>query len=325
MADSVAPVVTGQLLATAHRLLRAEQRALAMLDDTIDDSLVEAAAELASCSGRVLTSGIGKSAIVARKLAATLCSLGAPAQFLHAGDALHGDLGAIRGEDVVVAFSASGASRELVRVVEHARHLGAATVAISASSHAPLGLICDHVLLIPQCDEGGGDCAAPMASTVVSMAMGDALALVVARLRGHRRNEMHALHPAGDLGRKLRPLAQIMIGGDRLPLVRAEAMSLDVVREITAKGQGIVGVTDAAGRLVGTISDGDIRRHAMEVAVLAARDLMTGHPVTVDAAADVSQALDLMRIHRISTLFVVADDRAIGLVHIQDLLRAGIL
>ena len=325
MADSAAPVATDQLLATAHRLLRAEQRALAMLDDSIDAAVIDAAVELAACRGRVLTSGVGKSAIVARKLAATLCSLDAPAQFLHAGDALHGDLGAIRGEDVVVAFSTSGESRELVRVIEHARHVGAATAVITASSHAPLALICDHVLLVPQCDEGSGDYAAPMASTVVSLAMGDVLALLMAQLRGHRRSAMHALHPAGDLGRKLRPLAQIMVGGDRLPLVASDASSGAVVREITAKGQGIVGVTDAQGRLVGTISDGDIRRHALAMTALSARELMTDHPVTIDAAADVSQALDLLRMHRISTLFVVADGRACGLVHIQDLLRAGIL
>ncbi len=325
MNDSAASVASSDLLATAHRLLRAEQRALALLDDSIDDAVIAAAADIATCRGRVLTSGIGKSAIVARKLAATLCSLDAPAQFLHAGDALHGDLGAIRGDDVVVAFSASGASRELVRVVEHARHLAARTVAITASSHAPLALICDHVLLIPQCDEGGGDYAAPMASTVVSMAMGDVLALLVAQLRGHRRGEMHVLHPAGDLGRRLRPLVQIMVGGDRVPLVRTEATGAEVLREITAKGQGIVGVTDAEGQLIGTISDGDIRRHAMEVATLGARGLMTAHPVTIDAAADVSQALDLMRMHRISTLFVVDAGRATGLVHVQDLLRAGIL
>ena len=134
MHDRVAALAGDDLRATAHRVLRAEQRALALLDDSIDDTVIEAAATIATCGGRVLTSGIGKSAIVARKLAATLCSLDAPAQFLHAGDALHGDLGAIRGEDVVVAFSASGASRELVRVIEHARHLSAATIAITASS-----------------------------------------------------------------------------------------------------------------------------------------------------------------------------------------------
>ncbi|OYX52580.1 MAG: hypothetical protein B7Y97_00070 [Sphingomonas sp. 32-66-10] len=325
MRERAASLVDGDLRETAHRLLRAEQRALALLDDSIDETVIAAAADIAACRGRVLTSGIGKSAIVARKLAATLCSLDAPAQFLHAGDALHGDLGAIRGEDVVVAFSASGASRELVRVVKHARHLRAATVAITASSHAPLALICDHVLLIPQCDEGGGDYAAPMASTIVSMAMGDVLALLVAQLRGHRRSDMRVLHPAGDLGRRLRPLAQIMVGGDRLPLVPASATGVDVVREITAKGLGIVGVTDAAGQLIGAISDGDIRRHAMDIATLSARDLMTPDPVTIDAAADISQALDLMRMHRISTLFVVDAGRATGLVHIQDLLRAGIL
>lgn len=325
MRADAAPVAAEDLLATAHRLLRAEQRALGLLTDGLDERLIVAAGALAGCGGRVLTSGIGKSGIVARKLAATLCSLDAPAQFLHAADALHGDLGAVRSGDIVVAVSVSGAGRELLRVVEHARQVGAVAVAITAAPNAPLGRICDHVLLIPAGDEGSGDYAAPMASTIASIALADALALLVAQLRGHRRGAMHALHPAGDLGRQLRPVREIMIGGDRIPLVRADATGAEVVHEITAKGQGIVGVVDGRGLLIGTISDGDIRRHALDVVQSTARALMSDHPVSVDATADVAQALDRMRTHRISTLFVVDGGRATGLVHIQDLLRAGIL
>lgn len=325
MTDLRDPVLADDLLASARRLLRAEQRVIALLGDSIDEGAVAAAAALAACRGRVLTTGIGKSGIVARKLAATLCSLDAPAQFLHAGEALHGDLGAITSEDMVVAISYSGATRELVRVMEHARRVGAETAVVTAFGHAPVSLLSDHILLMPQGDEGGGDYAAPMASTIVSMAMGDVLALLVAQIRGHRRSQMHALHPAGDIGRKLRPLKQVMIGGDRLPLVALDATSEQIVREITAKGQGVVGVTDAQGSLVGTISDGDIRRHAASIAALTARELMADHPITIETAADISQALDLMRLHRVSTVFVVENDRAMGLVHIQDLLRVGIL
>ncbi len=325
MRADAAPAAAEDLLATAHRLLRAEQRALGLLADGLDDRLIAAAGALAGCGGRVLTSGIGKSGIVARKLAATLCSLDAPAQFLHAADALHGDLGAVRSGDVVVAVSVSGASRELLRVVEHARQVGAAAVAITAAPNAPLGRICDPVLPIPAGDEGSGDFAAPMASTIASIALADALALLVAQLRGHRRGAMYALHPAGDLGRQLRPVREIMVGGDRIPLVPADATGAEVVREITAKGQGIVGVVDGQGLLIGTISDGDIRRRALDVAKSSARDLMSDHPVSVDTTADVAQALDRMRMHRISTLFVVDGGRATGLIHIQDLLRAGIL
>ncbi|MFL9840002.1 SIS domain-containing protein [Sphingomonas sp. ST-64] len=325
MADLQHPVLAGDLLSTAHRLLRAEQRAIALLDDIIDEAAVAAATALAACRGRILTSGIGKSGIVGRKLAATLCSLDVPAQFLHAGDALHGDLGAVRAEDMVVAISYSGTTRELMRVIEHARGVGAGTAVITAFSHAAISLLCDHVLLIPQCEEGSGDHAAPMASTIASIAMGDVLALLVAQLSGHRRGQMHALHPAGDLGRKLRPLKQVMVGGDRVPIVPMDAASAQVIREITAKGQGIVGVVDAQGLLVGTVSDGDIRRHASAIATCTARELMVEHPIAVDMAADISQALDLMRLHRVSTIFVVEDGRAQGLVHIQDLLRVGIL
>lgn len=326
MASELAGTALEDLLANARRVLVAEQRALALLNDSLDGSLVHAAQAVAQCSGRILVSGIGKSGIAARKIAATLCSLDVPAQFLHAADALHGDLGAIRGEDVVVAISVSGATRELMPLVQHARNLGAATVAITATSYGPLARGCDHVLLLPACDEGAGQIAAPMASTIATLAMGDALAVLVAGCRGHRRDQMAPLHPAGDLGRRLRPVSQIMHGGDRVPLVSPDASGSETVAEITRKGFGIAGVVDAEGQLLGTISDGDVRRHFDELDHCTAGQVMVTHPVTLALEGDVGEALDLIRTHRISALFIVDEGGTVrGLVHLQDLLRIGVI
>ncbi len=326
MSDN-ASVALDEMLASARHVLIAEQRALALLNDGLDSSVVRAAACVGACKGRILVSGVGKSGIAARKISATLCSLDVPAQFLHAADALHGDLGAVRGADVVIAVSVSGASRELLLLVQHAQTIGAATIAITSTSYAPLARACDHVLLLPQCEEGGGGIAAPMASTVVSFAMGDVLAVLVAEFQGNRRSQMAPLHPGGDLGRKLRPVSQIMHGGERIPLVPARADAAEIIAEITTKGFGIAGVADDEGRLLGTITDGDIRRHFDALGHCSAAEVMMTHPVTLPADGDVGEALDLMRTHRISALFVTdaATHRVLGLVHIQDLLRVGIL
>lgn len=327
MADIGMPVAVDEMLAGARRVLVAEQRALALLNDGLDESVIRAAVCVAACSGRILVSGLGKSAIAARKMASTLCSLDVPAQFLHAADALHGDLGAVRRDDVLIAISISGVTRELLLLVQHAQHLGTTTIAITSTSCAPLGRACDHVLLLPQCEEGGGQIAAPMASTVASIAMGDVLAVLVAGFQGNRRGQMASLHPGGDLGRKLRPLSQLMHGGDRVPLVGVSATAAELVAEITAKGFGIVGVTNGEGRLVGTVSDGDIRRHFDSLDNCSAGEIMMTHPVALPPDGDIGEALDLMRTHRISALFVTdaATGGVAGLVHIQDLLRIGVI
>lgn len=326
MTGSAVSASSRHLLDHARRVLLAEQRILALLIDGLDEALPRAAECVASGKGRVLASGMGKSGIAARKLAATLCSLGVPAQFLHAADALHGDMGAVAEGDVLVAISVSGETRELIPLVEYAGRIGAATVAITARTDSPLSQGCDHLLLLPACEEGG-ELAAPMAATIASIAMGDALAALAAACRGTARGDMAAIHPAGEIGRQLRPVSQVMHGGDRLPLVRAEADAVSFVAEITAKGFGIAGVTDTDGILIGTISDGDVRRHLETLDRASAGDVMVAHPVTLPRDGDVGQAMDLMRTHRISTVFVVDGERGRveGLVHLQDLLRIGIL
>lgn len=326
MADELTLAAAGDLLANARNLLCAEQRALALLSDGLDDSIVRAAASIAACAGRILISGIGKSGIVARKIAASFCSLDVPAQFIHAGDALHGDLGAIRREDMLVAISVSGTTRELVAVVQHARQIGAGTIGITGNSRAPLARGCDRLLLIPSCDEGAGLSAAPFASTMTSIATGDMLCALVVALRGNRREQMYALHPAGEIGRQLLPVRQLMHGGDRIPLLHADADGGQIIAEISIKGFGIAGVIDETGALIGTISDGDIRRHAQVFGNCVAGDVMVTHPVTLPPDADLGTALELIRTHRVSALFVVEPEscRVLGVVHIQDLLRVGI-
>lgn len=326
MTDSRVSTSTDELIDGARHLIRAEQRALALLSDSIDEGVVRAAACIAAGAGRVLVSGVGKSGIVARKVAASFCSLDVPAQFLHAGDALHGDLGAIRPEDVLLAISVSGNSREISAVVQHARDVGAQTIGITRNSHAPLARACDHLLLIPWCDEGAGNAAAPFASTIASLAMGDVVCALVARLLGNRRDQMRALHPGGEIGRKLLPVSQIMHGGGRVPLLGMDSTGPEIIAEVSAKGFGIVGIVDAGRALAGTISDGDIRRHLDDFGACTAADVMVTHPVTLSPDGDVGTALDLMRTHRVSALFIVAEGgEVLGVVHIQDLLRVGIL
>jgi len=325
--DNALDLSADDLLKEARRVVVAAQRALGLLYDGLDDSLVNAAMSIAACRGRILVSGMGKSGIAARKLAATLCSLGVPAQFLHAADALHGDLGAILGADLFVAISVSGATRELLPVVQHAQHLGAVTIAITSSSQAPLASQCDQTLLLPRCDEGAGHLVAPMASTIATIALGDALAMLVATCRGTLRSQMARLHPAGDLGRKLRSVSQIMHSGDRVPLVSASADATRIIAEITQKGFGITGVVDERGKLLGTITDGDVRRHFADLDGQTATEVMMMEPVTLTAADDIGIALDLIRGHRISALYIVHADTGVveGIVHLQDLLRVGVL
>ena len=328
MPDSSFALSEDALLHDARRVLVAGQRALDLLCDGLDAGLVEAAEAVAGCAGRILVSGMGKSGIAARKLAATLCTMGIPAQFLHAADALHGELGALHGDDLLIAISVSGATRELLPLVQHARHLGTATIAITSNSQSTLAIQCDRTLLLPRCEEGSGEFVAPMASTIATMALGDALALVAAKCGGHhRRGQIARLHPGGEIGRQLRPVVQVMHGGERVPLVAASATVDDIIAEITLKGFGIAGVTNANGILLGTISDGDIRRHFDELTGRSAAELMMHDPVTLRPDSDVGEALDLMRTHRISAIYIVNAQagRVEGLVHLQDLLRIGIL
>lgn len=310
----------------AQQLIEAERNALAMLRDGLDARLLVAVDRIARCAGRVVLTGMGKSAIAGRKIAATLCSLGTPAHFLHAADALHGDLGAVARDDVLIAISVSGETRELIPAIAHVRRQGVFVIAVSAHAASPIARQADLLLALPAVEEGCPLNIAPMASTVATLALGDCLAVLAARARQFSRRDVAALHPAGSIGQRLRPIAQIMHSGDRIPVVGADATGAEVVAEISAKGFGITAVVDlATGELLGAITDGDLRRHFTERDRAVARALMSSHPVSLDEDEDFERALELMRQHRLSALFVTTRQggRIAGIVHIQDLLRSG--
>ncbi|PKB19011.1 arabinose-5-phosphate isomerase [Novosphingobium kunmingense] len=314
-------------LAPAIRVVDHAITALVGLRDSLGPELLIVARHLAECRGRIVFTGMGKSGIAARKLAATFASLGKPALFLHAADAAHGDLGKMCTGDVLVAISVSGETRIVLPMLHYAREAQILSVALTARLESSLAQQADYVLALPTGHEGGPIAAVPMASTVATLALGDALAALVANRNRFSDSDVAVLHPGGRIGQKLRPVRLLMHAGGRMPLVAADAPGAVVVDEITSKGFGIAGVIDPASeRLIGVVSDGDLRRHLGEIGTLDARGLMNDRPVTLAPHETADHALDLARAHRISAIFVVdpVTGAAVGLVDLQDLLRVSI-
>ncbi len=313
-------------LASARAVVRAGAAALSALAESFDHRVLLAADLLIACRGRVVVSGLGKSGIAARKIAATLASLGSPSLFMHAADALHGDLGKMVEGDVLVAISVSGETEETNAVAAQAASLGVPVVAITAAGASRLAVLAREILLLPDMAEGGPIGVAPMASTAMTMAMGDVLATLVAERRSFSRSALARLHPAGQIGVRLRPVSRIMHGGARMPLVAANAGIDQVVETIDVRGMGIAGVVDGRGVLVGVITDGDLRHQFKTLAGKSAAEVMSDHAVTVPLDCELQAAMVLMRERRITAIFVVDGDdgRPVGIVHLQDLLRNGL-
>ncbi|MFC0589888.1 SIS domain-containing protein [Novosphingobium aquiterrae] len=300
---------------------------LVALRDSLGAELLIVARHLAECKGRIVFTGMGKSGIAARKMAATFASLGKPALFLHAADAAHGDLGKMCGGDVLVAISVSGETRSILPLLHYARDSGILSVAMTARLDSSLARQADYVLELPVGHEGGPIASVPMASTVATITLGDALAALVANRNSFSASDLAVLHPGGRIGQKLRPVRLLMHAGARLPLVASDAPGSVVVDEITSKGFGITGVVDAAsGELIGVVSDGDLRRNLARIGTVDATTLMNPHPVTLLPHETADHALDLARAHRITAIFVTdpASAAPVGLVDLQDLLRVSI-
>lgn len=313
-------------LASARAVVQAGAAALAALAESLDHRVLLAADLLVACRGRVVVSGLGKSGIAARKIAATLASLGTPSLFLHAADALHGDLGKMTEGDVLLAISVSGETDETNAVAAQAASLAVPVIVITVSPHSRMAAMANELLLLPETAEGGPIDVAPMASTAMTMAMGDVLATLVAERRRFSRSALARLHPAGRIGIALRPVARIMHGGERMPLVSSDAGIDHVVDVIDHKGMGIAGVVNESGQLVGVITDGDLRHQFRTLSGKTAHEVMTDQAVTVPPTCELQQALALMRERRIAALFVIDVDRhhPVGIVHLQDLLRHGL-
>ncbi|MGH9714714.1 MAG: KpsF/GutQ family sugar-phosphate isomerase [Candidatus Acidiferrales bacterium] len=311
-------------LATAKRVLRIEAEAIAGLIERLDGRFEKAVEVLFQCKGRVVVTGLGKSGLIGRKLAATFASTGTPSFFLHAAEALHGDLGMLTENDVLLAISSSGETEELVEVLEAVKRLGISLITLTAEPRSTLAGASDIVLDIAVKEEACSLNLAPTASTAAALAMGDALAIALLERRGFKEEDFAALHPGGRLGKKLRRVESMMHSGDDAPRVQPTAKMPDVIYEMSRKGLGLTAVTDAGGRLLGIITDGDLRRVMQKrkenVLELTAADCMTRNPTTLPRTELAASALRVMEEKKITSILVVdGGGRLEGVVHIHDL------
>jgi arabinose-5-phosphate isomerase len=304
-------------------VLATEAAAIQALIGQLDERFDRAVELLKGCTGRVVCTGMGKSGLILKKIAATLSSTGTPALFLHPAEAVHGDLGMIVPGDVVLAASYSGTTEELLRLVETLKRLGVPLVVMTASSASPLARHADLHLPVSIDREACPLGLAPTASTTATLALGDALAMALVEARGFTREDFALLHPAGQLGKRLLKVEQLMHAGDALPRVRTDTPMREAIYEMSKKGLGITAVTEADGRLAGCISDGDLRRllaHDEVILRRTAGECMTRGPRTIEAHELAAAALKTMEDHRITSLFVCdAAGNLEGVVHLHDL------
>jgi arabinose-5-phosphate isomerase len=309
----------------ARKVFETEAKAILGLIPRLDDSFNNALDLLEQCRGRVIVTGMGKSGIIARKLAATMSSTGTPAVFLHAAEAVHGDLGVVQTNDVVVALSYSGETEELIRLLEAIRRIGARLVALTGQPRSTLGQAADATLNCQVEEEACLMNLAPTASTTATLAMGDALAIALSRRKGFSEHEFANLHPAGRLGRKLMRVESLMHSGDALPAVRPDTLMPDVIHEMSRKRLGMTCVLGPDGALQGIVTDGDLRRHMTPGSNLLerrARDVMTTSPITIGRHVLAVEALRVMEQRRITAVVVVSPTGALeGVVHLHDLWR----
>jgi arabinose-5-phosphate isomerase len=313
-------------LAVARRVLKTEIAGLTALAAELNGRFSEAVNLLASAKGRVTVTGMGKSGHIARKIAATFASTGTPAQFVHPAEASHGDLGMIALGDAVLALSNSGETTELADIVAHTRRFRIPLVAVTRRDGSALGGAADVTLVLPDIEEGCPMGLAPMSSTTMTLALGDALAAAMMERKGFSSADFHSLHPGGQLGRQLLTVRDIMHVGDDMPLVTLGTTMADAILTMSQKTFGCVGVTDASRRLIGIITDGDLRRHMADDLLRSTVDhVMTKQPKTIRPQALAAEALGRMNQQAITSLFAVDDEsRPLGIVRIHDCLRAGI-
>lgn len=313
---------------TARRVLTTEAAAIAALVDRLDESFDRAVEIILGCSGRIVWTGMGKSGLICRKLAATMSSTGTPALFLHPAEAIHGDLGMVARGDVVVAVSNSGSTEELLRLVELLRRLGVNLISMTSRPDSALAMESECHLDLGVRSEACPLGLAPTASTTASLALGDALSLAVSVAKGFREEDFARLHPGGKLGRKFLRVQDLMHSGDGVPRVGGEAVLRDVIYEMSRKGLGMTTVQDDAGHLLGVITDGDLRRlMEREVNPLrhSAEEVMHPGGVCIDPDSLATQALKRLEERRITSLVVCdADATVVGILHVHDLWGVGL-
>lgn len=320
------------LLETAKEVIRIEKEAVAALENRIDASFEEACKIFYECKGKVVVTGIGKSGIIGQKIAATLASTGTPAFFMHPAEGLHGDLGALTKKDVVLAISNSGSSEEIVRLLPIIKRMGVKLVVMTGKKRSSLGRAGDAALDVSVKKEACPLNLAPTASTTVTLVMGDAIAVALMKMRGFNEEDFGLRHPGGSLGKRLiLKVSDLMHIGDAVPLVKADVLMKEAVFEITSKKFGVAGVLDDKGSLAGIITDGDLRR-ALEkfpdILNRKAHEIMTADPRWIARNELAAKALQVMETYSITSLFVYEDmkkEELVGIVHLHDLLKAGVV
>ncbi len=315
-------------LTAGRRVFDLEVEGLSALAKSLDKDFVRALDILDAVTGRIAVTGMGKSGHVARKIAATLASTGSPAQFIHPGEASHGDLGMITRKDAVLALSYSGQTSELGDLVAYTRRYDIPLIAITGRRKGALAEAADLSLILPNIPEACPMGLAPTTSTTMALVLGDAIAIALLERRGFSEEDFQVFHPGGALGKQLLKVADIMHGEEELPLCPPECPMAEAILTMTTKRFGCVGVVDESGVLIGIITDGDLRRH-MEDHLLSRKacEVMTDQPTSIRPQALAAKALGMMTLRErpITSLFVVDDGRPIGIVHIHDCLRAGVV
>ncbi len=329
MPETVSAIQTA--FATFREGFTAAEAALEQPD--LHKAVTEAVATISGIKGRLIVTGLGKSGHIASKLAATFSSTGTPAYFVHPAEASHGDLGMIQSGDVVLMLSWSGETKELSDLAAYTRRFRVPLILITGNGTSYLARAADIALVLPQVREACPHNLAPTTSTLLQLALGDAIAVTLLQQKGFTESSFHKFHPGGKLGAALTMVSQIMHGRDQLPLVGPDEPVIGVIAALSARNFGIVGIADAAGKLVGVITDGDIRRYlerssdgSMKSAMQQtfAKDIMTRNPACLEPERLAGRALNMMQERRISAAFVLQDEKPVGLVTVLQLLNSGV-
>jgi len=313
------------IIETGARVLKTEGEALLVFSTVLDQSFVAAAKAIFATKGRVITSGMGKSGHIARKIAATLASTGTPAYFVHPAEASHGDLGMITRDDLCLVLSNSGETSELSDIIAHTRRFGITLIGVASKPQSTLLTAADIALVLPDQPEACFIGMAPTTSTTMSLALGDALCVAVMEMRGFAKENFKTFHPGGKLGAQLMRVSQLMHGFDHLPLVAPETPMSEALLVMTARSFGVVGIVGTDGDLAGLITDGDLRRNMDGLMSKTAAEVMNPRPRSIGPDVLAAEALRIMNEKAITCLFVLdGDQKPVGLIHLHDTLRAGI-
>ncbi len=316
-----------QAIDVGQRVIDTEIAGLTALRSSIGHDFTAIVARIGALKGRLICAGVGKSGHVARKIAATLASTGTPAMFIHPTEASHGDMGMIGPDDGVLALSKSGDGSEMSDLIAYCKRFSIPLIAMTANAASALGRAADYLLLLPAAQEACGETRAPTTSTTMQIALGDALAVALLEQRGFTAQDFRIYHPGGKLGAMLKSVGDLMHKGDDLPLIGRQTPMMEALLVMTSKRFGATGVIDDAGKLVGIITDGDIRRRAGgDFLGLSASDVMTPEPMTISPDALAGAALAALNDKGRTVIFAVdSDHRPLGILHIHDLLKAGIV